>query len=34
MLRRLKYREWTFSSTAEGAVALMLIFAIAAAALM
>jgi hypothetical protein len=34
MLRRLIDRDWTFSSTAEGAVALLLIGAIAAAALM
>jgi hypothetical protein len=34
MLRRLLNRDWTFSNTAEGAVAVLLISAIAAAALM
>jgi hypothetical protein len=31
MLRRLTYRDWTFSGTAETAVAVLLIAAIAAA---
>jgi hypothetical protein len=30
MLRRLAYRDWTFSDTAEAAVALLLFAAIAA----
>jgi hypothetical protein len=33
MFRRLRHVDWTFSNTAEGAVALLLVSAIAAAAL-